>query len=89
MNVLLSQIPELNSALISSGVAGVVLLWFMFRAETRFKGVERSVNRMSKSVLLLVVSMESANQATKEEARGLLREMDRDPAADAQRRDDD
>jgi hypothetical protein len=84
----LAQIPELHGALISSGVAGVVLLWFMFRAETRFKGVERSVNRMSKSVLLLVVSMDSANHSTKEEARNLLRELDLDKTAEASRRDD-
>jgi hypothetical protein len=84
----IAQIPELNGALLSSGVAGAVLLWFMFRAEARFKGVERSVNRMSKGILLLVVSMDSANHTTKEEARHLLRELDRDKTADAVRRDD-
>lgn len=62
--------------LIQLGGVGVVLLWFMFKSEPRLRGIEASIDRMSRSIMLLVGSLPSANPAQKVQAEGLIREID-------------
>lgn len=76
MGTLAQLSTEFMGPLIQAGIPGVVLAWFMLRSEARFRGMEKAVNRMSRSVLLLVVSMDSSNQAVRHEAKGLLAEIE-------------
>ncbi len=76
VSVLFAQAStEFMAPLLQAGIPGVVLAWFMIRSEARFRGMEKAVNRMSRSVLLLVVSMDSSNHAVRAEANELLEEI--------------
>jgi hypothetical protein len=69
---------DLVGPLLQTGIPGVVLAWFMLRSETRFRGMERAVNRMSRSVLLLVVALNTSNEAMRAEADKMLARMPSD-----------
>lgn len=68
--------------LIQAGVAGVVLAWFMFRTEARLKGIENAVDRMARANLLLVLSLRDVNNAAKNEASAVIKEIDDAKARD-------
>lgn len=58
------------------GVPGAMLIWFATRMETRIKSIESGSNRQTRAMLLLVISLRSANDETKTQARAILREVD-------------
>lgn len=71
------------SGLAGAGVAGLVLLWFMFRAEgkmvageQRMRAIETAADRTTRAILLLIVSLQNATTTTKEEARKITGEID-------------
>lgn len=53
-----------------------MLLWFLLRAEPRFKGIEDAIDRQSRAVLLLIVSIPQIPNYLKEQAQGIVREID-------------
>lgn len=61
--------------LLQLGVAGVMLAWFMFRIERRMDAGTRAQDRTSRSILLLVVSLSSAEPVVREQARQIMREI--------------
>lgn len=58
------------------GVGGGVLVWFMLSCTPRLKAIESSMDRMAKSVLLLIVSMPTPTEAGKQQARVLIGEIE-------------
>ncbi len=44
---------QVIGTLINTGVAGVVLLWFMFRMERRLEALTRAVEDLQRTLLLL------------------------------------
>lgn len=62
--------------LIQFGIAGVVLGWFMFMTEPRLRAMEASIDRMARSVLMLVIALPHATEATKSQAHGIIAELD-------------
>lgn len=62
--------------LIQLGAVGGVLVWFMFKTEPRLRGVEAAIDRMARSILLLVVSIPHATDTAKEQAKGIITEID-------------
>lgn len=75
--------PDWASLLSGAGVAGVVLAWFMFRAEARMKeserrmaGMETAQNRTTRAILLLVLSLEQVSETARAEAAAIGREID-------------
>lgn len=61
---------------IQFGAIGACLIWFMFRAEPRLRSIESAIDRMSRSILLLVISLPSSNPTTKEQSKGIEKELD-------------
>lgn len=61
--------------LLQFGAGGFVLLWFMFRCEPRLRAIERAIEKLTRAVLLSVISSAS-NPIKVEEARKILREID-------------
>ncbi len=74
--LIIAQTQDWITTLPAAGILSGVLSWFMLRNEVRLRGVENSNNRMTRAVLLLVVSLQQANAATKAEARSILAEVD-------------
>lgn len=67
---------EWITPLLQLGGVGGCLIWFMFRSEPRLRSIESAIDRMARSIMLLVGSLPSANDAQKLQARGLIREID-------------
>lgn len=44
--------------------------------ELRMAGIEAAANRTTRAILLLVISLKSASEAAKTEARGIVREIE-------------
>ena len=60
--------------LIQSGVPGILLWWFMQRAENRMDRIERALDRQTKAQLLTIVDKPHDEQV-REQARALLAEI--------------
>lgn len=58
------------------GVGGGVLVWFMLSCTPRLKGIESAIDRLARSILLLVVALPQANEPTKTQARAIITEVD-------------
>jgi hypothetical protein len=78
MDLTLAQVvnPEWTQSVIQLGGVGGCLIWFMFRSEPRLRQIEASIDRMARSIMLLVGSLPSANPAQKIQAEGIIREID-------------
>ena len=61
--------------LIQTGVAGILLWWFMNRTEHRLDGLERSIDRLTRTQLLALLADANAGEAIKTQARALLAEL--------------
>lgn len=83
----LAQSGEVNTVtpLINVGVAGFMLLWFMFRTEPRLKSIEESqvkasflnqeaLDRVARSNLLLVIS--NGLKPFQDQAQAIIVELD-------------
>lgn len=57
---------NLFAPLIGQGVTGVMLVWFMFRNETRLKALENSQDQTSHALFALLVKLDPDNTALKE-----------------------
>lgn len=78
MMMLLAQTAttEWTTSLLQLGGVGGCLVWFMFRSEPRLRSIEASIDRMSRSLMLIVGSLPSANEAQKLQAKGIIQEID-------------
>lgn len=68
--------PDWIAPIIQFGVGGGVLLWFMFKSEPRLRAIEASIDRMARSILLLVVSHSGSNDALRTQATEIIKEID-------------
>ena len=68
--------PDWTQTLINTSVSGAIILWFTTQNNARMKANENATNRMTRAVLLLVVSLRTANDSAKGEARSILKEID-------------
>lgn len=77
---LIAQI-DYAGALFSYGPLGIFCLWFMFREEKRDKKIEnlgRSVDFLTRSILLATLQNDAATQAVKQQAQSILDQMPKD-----------
>lgn len=65
----------METGLLQLGVAGVMLSWFMWRIEARLDRGERSIDRLTRSLLLDLVSRSDTTETLKLQARAILGEM--------------
>lgn len=65
-------------ALVNAGAAGVVLAWFMVRAESRLEALTRAVSRLALAQALDVATRPHAPEATRAQARELVEEIKAD-----------
>jgi hypothetical protein len=68
--------PQWGEVAAQTGVAVTVLGWFMFRLEGQMKELRASNDRLAKASLLLVLSLNQASATAKDEARGIIRDID-------------
>ena len=68
--------PEWAVFVAQTGVAGGVLVWFMFRTENILKGMAAALDRFSRTILLLIIALKQAPPAVKESAHDIIREID-------------
>lgn len=62
--------------LINLGAVGCVLAWFMFKAEPRLKGLEESIDRNTRALLLAIISIEGLSPGVKDQVNTLLKEVE-------------
>lgn len=72
-----AQVIEWGSFTAQLGVTGAILGWFMMRAESKLQSVERAIDRLSKVILLELVSRRESNSMIVEQAKDLLRDLER------------
>ncbi len=60
----------------AAGVAIIMLRWFMTDQNVRMKAMENADDRMARAVLILVIALRNANEAAKEEAKAIIKEID-------------
>lgn len=75
---LLAQVPgpDWVAFIAQTGVAGAVLVWFMFRVETILKGMIAAMDRFSRAMLLIVIALKQAPPGVKDQAAEVIRELD-------------
>lgn len=78
MDLVLAQThaTEWTTSVLQLGGVGGCLVWFMFRSEPRLRQIEAAIDRMARSIMLLVGALPSANEAQKQQAKGIIREID-------------
>jgi hypothetical protein len=64
--------------LLNVGAIGVVLAWFMFRMERKLDRMSYEVNRLTRAVLLEIVSRPGVSLSVTREAEELLRDLAHD-----------
>lgn len=64
------------SPLLNTGVAGVIIWWFMTRAEVHLREQAAAMDRMSRSVLLAVLAMETLSTPDRKRVQSILAELD-------------
>jgi hypothetical protein len=64
--------------LLNVGAIGVVLAWFMFRMERKLDRMSYEVNRLTRAVLLEIVSRPGVSRSGTREAEELLRDLAHD-----------
>lgn len=67
---------EWVAPIVQTGAVGGVLVWFMFRSEPRLKSIEMAIDRMARSILLLVIALPNATATIKEQAENIKKEID-------------
>lgn len=66
---------SIETALLQAGVAGVVLAWFMLRAERRIDRVESALDRLTRAQMLTLIARADVEEMVKEQARAVLAEL--------------
>jgi hypothetical protein len=68
--------PDWVAFIAQTGVAGAVLVWFMFRTEGILKRNIDSIDRLSRSMLLMIIALKQAPPGVKDQATEIVRELD-------------
>lgn len=61
----------------SSGVAGLILAFVLFRLEPRLRSIENAVNSHSKALIIVALALPNINNSEKEQAHAILREIEK------------
>lgn len=67
---------EWIAPILQFGVGGGVLVWFMLSVTPRLKGIEAAIDRLARSILLLIVSLPNATDVGKKQAEVIKGEVD-------------
>lgn len=62
--------------LVNMGAIGIVLGWFMLRAEPRLRAIEASIDRVARALMVAVLSMKSCDASLKEQAQSIINEVE-------------
>lgn len=62
--------------LLPFGVGVAVIAWLLFRTEPRIRALEKSVDRLSKAILMWVMTAKRATEEMKREAQHMENEID-------------
>lgn len=71
--------PQWWQPIVQVGVAGGVLVWFMWRNEPRLRGIEASIDRLAKAVLINTLALPHVLDVTKDQVKILINEIDKKP----------
>ena len=69
---------SLLQPILNVGAVGAILWWFMTRLERFIHDNTKALDRLTRSNLLLVISMPSTTPRAKEQARNIMAELERD-----------
>lgn len=72
---------ESLSGLLNFGAIGSVLAWMLWRSDSRLERIERSLDRLTRAQMLLLVAQPDLEAPIKAQAHALLREMGNHPEA--------
>lgn len=72
----IAQVENWMSPLANFGAVGIVLLWFMFRSESRMNDIKDAMENLAKSQLLSVVANQEASVVVREQAEKMLKDME-------------
>lgn len=61
---------------INLGAIGMVLAWFLWKAEPRMRAVEAAIDRQTQAILILLLELERTSPAAKERAEELLKRIE-------------
>lgn len=62
--------------LINLGAVGCVLAWFMFRTEPRLRRMEQAIDRSSRALMIVTMSIRRLAPEIKEQAESLISELE-------------
>jgi len=69
------SVEHFGGVIAQFGIAFLGLYWFATRMERRMGGVERSIDRFSKTLLIEVVTRSTISEPAKQEAKKMLDEI--------------
>lgn len=73
----LAEVSAEWSPFVQAGIPGIVLAWFMIRNEKNINTMKESLDVMSKSILLLVITQSAHPDSVTKQAQTLIDSMQR------------
>jgi hypothetical protein len=61
---------------VNLGAIGMVLGWFLWKAEPRMRAVEAAIDRQTQAILILLLELERTTPAAKERAEEILKRIE-------------
>lgn len=69
------MVPTELTPLLNVGSVGLVLAWFMFKAEPRLDAIEQAIDRNTRSNMLVIMALEHVSEPIKHQAQSMLEEI--------------
>jgi hypothetical protein len=67
-----------DKPLLPFGIGVAVIAWLLFRTEPRLRQLERAIDRLTRSVLILILTVKMADKSAKEEAGKIGEEIQKE-----------
>jgi hypothetical protein len=65
------------SPLLNTGVAAAVLAFLLIKLEPRLRGIESSIDRVTRALMIVVISLPEARRAERDQAQGIMDEIEK------------
>lgn len=65
------------SPLLNMGGVGLVLVWFLWKAEPRMRAIESAIDRNSRSILILLLEISRTTPEAKIQANAVVTEIEK------------
>lgn len=76
MNQFLAQAVAFDwSSLAEYGIIGVVLGWFLWKAEPRMRSMEAAIDRMTRGNMIMLMEIQRTTPEGKRQAQALIEEI--------------